>query len=98
MIMRSRYFPKVGDLVNYKNELMVIVRTEVLSIAGDHIAYLLNKELIENFKDFTETKELTSKCILLIYNTFKHYYPFTHVGTLPIEIEEVSYTKIKLKQ
>ena len=42
-----RHIPKVGDLVNYKDELMVIVYIETLSILGDHIAYLLNKELME---------------------------------------------------
>lgn len=98
MFTSCRYFPEVGDLVNYKDELMVIVHTEMFSIGGDYITYLLNKELIEDFKDFTETKNLTSKCILQRYNPVERYFPFTPVGKLPIEIEEKSYTKIHLKE
>lgn len=93
-----RHIPKIGDLVNYKDELMVIVCIETLSIIGDRIAYLLNKELMENFKDFTEIENLTSKCTLQRYDNISRYYPFSYVGTLPIEIHQKSYIKITLKE
>lgn len=98
MFTSYRYFPEVGDLVNYKDELKVIVRTEMLSIGGDYIAYLLSKELLEDFKDFTETKNLISKCTLQRYNPVERYFPFTPIGKLTIEIEEKSYIKIHLKE
>lgn len=98
MYGHCRHLPKVGDLVNYQDELMAIVLIAPLSTLGDYIVYLLNKELIEEFKDFTEIENLTSKCIKQRYNTSTQYFPFTYVDTLPIKVQEKSCIKITLKE
>jgi len=98
MYGHCRHVPNVGDLVNYKDELMVIVCIETLSLSGDYIVYLLKEELIEDFKDFTEVENLTSKCTKQRYNTISRYFPFSYIGTLPIEIQQKSYIKITPKK
>lgn len=96
--MTSRYVPTIGDVVEYENQRMVIVKINLLSMLSDYDCYLLSESLITDFKDDTETELFLSNCIHTIYNTQYQTFPFTKVGAISLNVQEISFIKITLKE
>jgi len=98
--MTSRYIPKFGDVVDYKGKRMVIVKTHLYSLTGDYTAYLLDENILKDSVPIDiETEELFSKCTKLRYDLLDPpCIPFVKIDSIQIEVKEVSFIKINLKE
>ena len=98
--MASRYIPQVGDVVDYEGKRMVLIKTELYSLLGNRWAYLMEEDSLKKSVPIDiETEELLSKCIRLNYDLLDPpCIPFIKLDSIPIEVQEVSFTKIQLKE
>ena len=98
--MASRYIPKIGDVVDYKGKRMVLIKYELYSLMGDYYAYLIEEEIFKKSVPINiETEELFSKCTKLRFDLLDPpCIPFVKINNIPIEVEEISYIKIQLKE
>ena len=98
--MASRYIPKIGDVVDYKGKRMGIIKTKQYSLLGDYRAYLIEEDILKKSVPINiETEELFSKCTKLRFDLLDPpCIPFVKIDNISIEVEEISYIKIQLKE
>jgi len=97
----KRYLPKVGDLVSYKNEAMVVIalddRETMAHVSYDRTYYLLPESVLEGSDQVPSIESLETCMIVDMLPSMKKFPRFVLLHGQKYEVKPVSYVKITKK-